>query len=207
MSKPELFFSLDVETDGPIPIRNSMLSFGVVAIDSYGKVHGTFQRNLDLYPGAQPNPDTAKFWAENKSAWDACRKNTVDPKLAMKEFVDWVNEIGQGYEKVCVAYPAGFDFTFLYVYMIDSGVQSPFSFSCLDIKTFASAVLNNTYRNSTKKNWPNNWKNKAMVHTHEALDDALEQGLSFIKMLCEDSSQISKVETTFFESLKTCIRR
>ena len=77
-----------------------------------------------------------------------------------------------------VAYPAGFDFLFVYWYLIKFVGESPFSHSALDIKSFAMAVLKRDFRQSTKRNMPKRWFDD-LPHSHIALDDAIEQGASF----------------------------
>jgi hypothetical protein len=75
-------------------------------------------------------------------------------------------------------YPAGFDFLFVYWYLIRFAGESPFSFSALDIKTYAMALLKKDYRQSTKGGMPKSWFD-SHPHTHIALDDAIEQGALF----------------------------
>jgi hypothetical protein len=86
-----------------------------------------------------------------------------------------------------VAYPAGYDFLFVYWYIIRFGLKSPFSFSCLDMKTYAMAKLGVPYRQAVKKNMPKRWFQGLPEHTHKASDDALEQGLLFLNMLADGS--------------------
>jgi len=68
--------------------------------------------------------------------------------------------------------------------MIGFTGESPFSHSALDIKTFAMAMLKKDYRDSTKRNMPRHWFDQ-LPHTHQALDDALEQGALFCNILNE----------------------
>jgi DNA polymerase III alpha subunit (gram-positive type) len=180
MKKPELFFSVDIESDGPIPADYSMLSFGAAAFLEDGKMLGTFSANLEKLPNAKECPETMEWWSKNQAAYDATRIDTKEPGQAMKEFVDWVN--GFDYSPVLVAYPAGFDFLFIYWYIKHFGLESPFSFSCLDIKSFAMAVMKTDYRKATKKNMPKEWFSDE-PHTHIAEQDAIEQGKLFINML------------------------
>jgi hypothetical protein len=181
MAKPELYFSTDVETDGPIPGPHSMLSLGTAVFAADGELLGTFERNLDLLPGAQPHPDTERFWSDNPEAYAATRVDTRPPEVAMREYVEWVESFKTG-SPVFVAYPAGFDFTFVYWYMIRFAGRSPFSFSALDMKSYAMAKLGTPYRQSTKRNMPKAWFSDK-PHTHKALDDAIEQGELWIAML------------------------
>jgi len=183
----ELYVSIDVETDGPIPAVNSMLSLGAAAFTLDDGCVGTWSSNLHVLPEAETNADTMKWWEGQPAAWAACRENLTQPLNAMKEFVDWVDDTAkaEGKKPVCVAYPAGFDFMFVYWYMIKFAGRSPFSFSCLDIKSYVSAVLKKPFRQSTKRNMPKRWFS-GRRHTHLAVDDALEQGELFMNILKEN---------------------
>jgi hypothetical protein len=184
----EIYFSTDIESDGPIPGPNSMLSFGIAAFEPKNQTPlGTFEANLELLPDAQPHPDTMAWWnaSEQKAAWEACRKNLQNPEQAIKNFVKWVDETCATRPKaspVFVAYPAGYDFTFMYWYMLKFAKRSPFSFSALDIKSFAMGALGANFRETTKRNMPRRWFDES-PHTHVALDDAIEQGRLFLNIL------------------------
>lgn len=184
----ELYFSTDIETDGPIPGPNSMLSFGVVALTADGKELGSFEANLETLPDATPDPSTMDWWKTQPQAWAACRKNLKDPEDTFKRFVSWVQEMcGREYAPVMVCMPSGFDFLFMYWYMIKFAGRSPFSFSCVDMRTYVMATRKTGYKKTSKKFWPNRWFPKNMPHTHVAIDDAREQGLTFVNMLKENS--------------------
>lgn len=186
MAKKELYFSLDIETDGPIPAANSMLSFGCVALDTEGNEVSTFEANLELLPDATPNPETMAWWKQFPEAWDYCRSNIENPVAAMSRFVAWVDETcGDKYRPVAVAMPNTFDYMFMYWYMMMFAGRSPFSFSCVDMKTMAMTMLKKDFRSSGKRSWPKRWFSK-FPHTHKAIDDAREQGHTFITMLREN---------------------
>ena len=57
----EIYVSTDVETDGPIPGVNSLLSFGSAAYRPDKTLVDTFAANLELLPGAVSNPDTMRW--------------------------------------------------------------------------------------------------------------------------------------------------
>ena len=182
----EIYVSTDIEADGPIPGPNSMLSFGsaafIIGDGAHFSVHSTFSRNLEVLPEATPDPDTMKWWGTQPQAWEACRKDTVDPTMAMKDYVAWLKSLPG--KPVFVGYPAGFDFLFVYWYLIRFAGESPFSFSAVDIKTYAMAVLRQEYRATSKKTMPSHWFSEH-PHTHVAVDDAIEQGEMFCRMLIE----------------------
>lgn len=179
----EIYISTDVETDGPIPGPHSMLSFGSAAYSADKQLIATFEANLETLPGAQPHPKTAQWWATQSEAWEACRKNQIPPQEAMTRYLAWLKSLPG--RPVFVAYPAGFDFMFIYWYLIRFTGESPFSHSALDIKTFAMAMLKTDYRESSKNNMPTHWFD-ALPHTHIALDDAIGQGALFCNMLKEN---------------------
>ena len=176
----EIYISTDVETDGPIPGPHSMLSFGSAAYTADKKLVSTFSANLETLDGAAPHPETAQWWATQPEAWAACRTDPQKPENAMRSYLAWIKSL-QG-KPVFVAYPAGFDFLFIYWYLIRFVGESPFSHSALDMKSYAMAVLKKEYRESTKRNMPRQWFDP-LPHTHVALDDAIEQGALFCNML------------------------
>lgn len=185
----ELYFSIDIEADGPIPGRNSMLSFGCAVFTGEGKMIETYTANLDTLPDATTDPNTMEWWNGQPEAWTACRKDTRPAEVVMPEFVQWVKRASGPSSAVFVGYPSGYDFTFMYYYMIAFAGESPFSFSALDIKTMAMVVLGTEFRKTTKKAFPKSWFGKSR-HSHIALDDAIEQGELFCNILAETRKQL-----------------
>jgi hypothetical protein len=179
---PEIYVSTDVETDGPIPGPHSMLSFASAAYRADKTLLGTFAANLGTLPGAAGHPETMAWWDKHPDAWAAARVRPQDPAQAMRDYVTWLKRLPG--TPVFVAYPAGFDFLFVYWYLIRFAGESPFSFSALDMKTFAMVLLRTEYRQAVKRNMPRHWFDP-LPHTHQALDDAVEQGALFCNMLAE----------------------
>lgn len=85
---------------------------------------------------------------------------------------------------VLVAYPVAFDWAFLYWYFerfADDG--SPFGHSsCLDIRTLYQAIAGTVFDRSGKSAMPD-FLQPVSPHTHNALDDAIEQGELFSNLL------------------------
>jgi len=177
-----IYVSTDIETDGPIPGDNSMMSFGSAAYNDAGLLLSDFTRNLLPLQGATPNKDTMEWWATDPDAYRAATTNQIEPRQAMKEYHAWLNKLGAG-KLVFVGYPASFDFMFIYWYFLHFEGYCPFGLSALDMKTYASAILKQPFRKCTKKSMPKEWFNIKRKHTHIALDDAHEQGELFLKML------------------------
>ena len=185
----EIYVSTDVEADGPIPGLFSMLSFGSAAYLADKTLVSTFTANLETLPDATTDPKTMAWWKTQPKGWEACRQNLIAPETAMKEYVAWLNSLPG--KPVFVAYPAGFDFTFIHWYLIKFVGENPFSHSALDIKTYAMAMLKSEYRETTKRKMPAHWFDQKLKHLHIALEDAIEQGELFCNMLAEQTKTLS----------------
>lgn len=186
MGQLEIYVSTDIETDGPIPGDFSMLSLASAAFQPDGSLLDTFSANLEPLPNASRHPKTMAFWQSEPEAWAQLQTNQREPGVAMAQYREWI--AGLPGSPVFVAYPVGFDFTFVYWYLHHFTGDSPFSHSALDMKTMAMSILRRGYRDSSKKSWPKRWFSQERVHTHIALDDAIEQGLEFCHMLSEIKS-------------------
>ncbi len=176
----EIYLSTDIEADGPIPGLHSMLSLASVAINCDGIVISEFSANLETMEGASIHPRMAAWWLTQPVAWRACQENKRAPDLVMADYLRWIQSLPG--RPIFVAMPAGFDFLFVYWYFIRFLGESPFGHSALDMKSFAMALLGTEFRKAGKSGFPKAWQS-ALPHTHIALDDAREQGESFIAML------------------------
>ncbi len=205
MSAMEIYVSTDVEADGPIPGPNSMLSFASAAYTARKELLSTFSANLETPPGSAPDPKTAQWWATQPRAWAACRRDLQPPEVAMRQYVSWLNALPG--KPVFVGYPASYDFLFVYWYLMRFAGESPFSFSALDIKTYAMAMLGTDYRQSTRRRMPKHWSD-SHPHTHIALDDAIEQGALFCNMLAENLRKLQRTDAAhvLFEKLERILR-
>jgi hypothetical protein len=187
----EIYISTDIESDGPIPGPNSMLSsFGSAAFRADKTLVATFTANLTTLPDAQGDPRTMDWWKTQPEAWEACRTDPRPPDEVMPEYVAWLKQLPG--RPVFVGYPAGFDFLFVYWYLIRFTGESPFSHSALDIKSYAMAVLGTDYRASVKRNMPKQWFDD-LPHNHVALDDAIGQGALFCNMLADRQRRFAEV--------------
>ena len=176
----EIYVSTDVETDGPVAGRHSMLSIGSAAYTADKKLLSTFSANLETLPEFSADAHTTAWWATQPDAWTACRRDQQNPCEAMKKYLVWLKSLPG--KPVFVAYPAAFDFPFVYWYLTQYAGENPFGHAVIDIKTYAMAVLRKPYRACGKKSMPPAWFDPGK-HTHVALDDALEQGSLFCNML------------------------
>lgn len=188
--KEEIYVSVDVEADGPVPGLNSMLSFGAAAfiidpltIEGWRQL-SNFRGVLKPLPGAAQDPETMAWWKTQPVAWLQTTEGAEDPQVVMELFIQWIK--GLPGKPVLVGYPITFDFQFIYYYTIKfTGFPAPFGFSGLDIKTLAMAKMHSTYREAVKKKMPKQWFVGAPAHTHDALDDAIGQGVLLMNLLMD----------------------
>lgn len=182
----EIYVSGDIEADGRIPGRNSMMSYGCAAFTLEKELVGTISHNLFPLEGAVRDPEVTKFWDRNPAAWQAATTDQVDPKEAMVELNQWVNQlkIDTGLKPIFVGFPATFDFMWMNWYLNYFANSEPFGFSAFDMKSYAAAYLKKDFSKSVKRNFPRRWFDN-LPHTHIALDDALEQGAMAINMIRE----------------------
>lgn len=182
MTRSDVLMSVDIEADGPIPGEYSMLSFGLAVAGTYD---GTEFQAAD--------PEERTFYAELKPIGDRVDPAALavsgldrdvllregrDPAEAMTEAGAWVRAVGNelGATPVFVAYPLSFDWMWMYWYFVRyAAAGSPFGHSrCLDMKTMYAVKSGAVMSRSTKRFMPKHLLSKR-PHTHNALDDAVEQ--------------------------------
>ena len=179
---PDVYISADVEADGPIPGPYSMISFGLAVAATYdGR---TFARRdpeaTTFYAELRPISDEYDADALAVSGLDRDRllREGRDPAEAMTSAAGWVRSVAaaEGGKPVFVAYPLGFDWMFLYWYFVRfAETGSPFGHSrFLDLKTLYAARSGETVTRSVKGRMPRHLLSRR-PHTHNALDDAMEQ--------------------------------
>ncbi len=181
--KTEIYVSVDIEADGPIPGPHSMLSLGAVAYEAGGRVVGEYSANLETLPGAQAHPDMAAWWAGFPEAWAAARTDPRPPEEVMTEFADWLEALPG--VPIFVAWPATWDFMWVYWYLVRFTGRRPFSEHGIDMRSYAMGMRRRPFLRCGKNYLPRRWFS-SQAHTHVALDDAREQGELFMNMLREN---------------------
>lgn len=187
---PEMYFSFDVEADGRYPSRYSMLSIGMVACATFDG--SNFVRlNIDskvnqFYDTMRPITDQ-----HTPAAVKVCREGGLDrgellisglePFSVMPRLASWVLNACRGSRPVAVCYPA-WDWQWLYDYLERFSPKNPFGFSgMIDMKSWYCGRNKALLINSTKRNMPKKIRS-SRAHTHNALDDAIEQAEMFCNM-------------------------
>lgn len=175
-----LYVVVDIETDGPDPGGNSMLSFGAVASHAEGPPVACFSVNLSPLPGASPEPRTLAWWRSEPEAWAAATRDPVPAATAMTRFAEWLRALPQ--RPVFAAYPLVFDGTWIDWYLrrftglrLCKGPyngEALFEGTAIDMPSLAMGALGLEAAETLRKPFPEAWLG-GHAHSHGALDDAL----------------------------------
>lgn len=180
----EVFISVDIKTDGPIPGKYSMLSLGAVIIGEDPWPHNSAGFHARL------KPISHDFEPE---ATEICRNSGLDrfelietgenPTLAMINFSDWINQVSNDRKPVFVGLNAAFDWQFINWYFHTFLGENPFGQKPLDICAYYMGKFG-------VEEWEQTGKTKLKLvtgvdvpHTHDALEDASEQAKIFSRLL------------------------
>ena len=187
----EIYVSLDIETDGPAPGLNSMLSLGAAAF-SAGSIleFDTWYSTLTPLPEAHPDPKTWAWWQTQPEALKEVQANRVDPDEAIKKFVFWCENLPG--KPVAVGWPIAFDFAFVNYYCHRFAEKNPLGFGGCDIRSFANGItLHSSYYGLKERDLKRVAGNVNVegLRPHVAVDDAIEQGRLFmhLRRYAEDS--------------------
>ena len=109
-------------------------------------------------------------------------KSGRDPMEAMQEFHTWVSRVSNATIPVFVGFNATFDWSFINWYFHTYLGANPFGFAGLDIKSYYMGMARCTWADTRSSRIPERFKNATLLHTHNALDDAIEQAEMFEQM-------------------------
>ncbi len=183
----DVYFSADVETDGPIPGPYSILSFALVYAGTFDGQRfvppETYSQHF--YRELKPISENYQPEALGVNGLDRdrlCREGEA-PETAMTDAAQWIRRIAGRGKPVLVAYPLSFDWSWLYWYFVRFSAEgSPFNHSlCFDMKTaFAVKASIPISEAGRSRILPLLRPNRG--HTHHALDDAEEQAEIFANL-------------------------
>jgi hypothetical protein len=183
----DVYFSADVETDGPIPGPFSILSFALVFAGKFDGTHFTAPDNYKQSFYCELKPISNDFQPEalrvNGLDRDRLIKEGQSPEKAMTEAAQWIKQITADAKPILVAYPLSFDWSWLYWYFTKfSAIGSPFNHSlCFDIKTAFAVKAGVPISEAAKSKLLPNLRPQSR-HTHHALEDAIEQAEIFARV-------------------------
>lgn len=171
----EVYISVDIEASGPLPGAYSMLSLGACKVD------GTDENfYIELRPTSEAFVPEA-MEVIGRSLEDFAGKGS-SPAEAMKDFHDWVLRVSSGNDPVFVGFNAAFDWSFINWYFYTYLGDNPFGIGGIDIKSFYMGMTGCDWGDTRSSRIPDQFKGQSL-HTHNALDDAIEQAEMFGLML------------------------
>jgi hypothetical protein len=160
------FIVVDVEADGPIPHKYSMVSFGAVIVDSslsktfYGKV----------------KPISKEFIPEALavSGHSRLEHETFDePSLVMTDFKQWINANSVG-RPIFLSDNLAFDWQWINYYFHFFIGGNPFGFSGRRIGDMYAGMQHDTFAS---------WKHlRVTKHDHNPVNDAIGNAEALLKM-------------------------
>ncbi len=163
------YIVIDVEADGPIPNKYSMVSFGAVIVEPtltktfYGKVKPI---SNEWIPEAL---DVSGFSREEHESFG-------NPEEVMKEFFDWVMENSNG-KPIFISDNPAFDWQWINYYFHSYIGKNPFGFSARRIGDLYCGMKMDTGLNSE-------WKRKLRKtkHDHNPVNDAKGNAEALLSM-------------------------
>lgn len=164
----EIYISVDIEAAGPVPVTYSMLSLGACVV-------GNTDQNF--YVELQPINDAfiqAAIEVTGRTLSDFS-KTGIPPKEAMRKFQEWVISINN---PVFVGFNAPFDWSFVNWYFHTFLGENPFGIGGIDIKAYYMGITGCLWSETKSSKIPAQFKGITR-HTHNALDDAIEQAEMF----------------------------
>jgi len=175
-----IFLSLDVETSGPSPGQNSLVSIGAAPVVRRG---GQWAVNLarTFYVELKPQPGAAEV-AEATSIHGLTAEYLLEhgdePETAMQSFVDFYDGLRARYSRVrSAAWPASFDGPFVGWMCHRYLGLNPLGHSTFDIASYAMGALDCTDRRRLQHVMKvAGYVKPANPDEHHALSDAIAQG-------------------------------
>ena len=160
------YYVVDVETDGEIPPKYSMVCFGAVKL--------TPELDTTFYGKTRPIsdlwiPDALKisgFSREEHMMFD-------EPEKVMKEFADWIEGTTKG-RAVFVSDNNGFDFSWINYYFHTYLGRNPFGWSSRRIGDIYCGMKMDMF---VRWKWL-----RETVHDHNPVNDALGNAQALLKM-------------------------
>lgn len=150
------YIVVDVEADGEIPYRNSMVCFGAIIVEP------TLSKTF--YGQTKP---ISEIWKPDALAVSGFSREEheefPDPKLTMLMFDDWIKVNSKGHPIFISDNPC-FDWQWINYYFHTYLGKNPFGFSGRRIGDMYAGLVKDTYAK---------WKQlRRTSHTHHPVDDA-----------------------------------
>lgn len=135
------FISVDVEASGPLPGFFDLLSIGAVAVrvagDSIAIDDGGFYVELAPIHG-RADPGAMRV---NRLDYEQLKRTGEPLDVAARTFADWTKVVSTDGPPVFVGYCANFDWAFVNDLFFRAGIENPFGYKAMDLRSLALGVL------------------------------------------------------------------
>ena len=170
----ECNISVDVEASGPIPGEYSMLSIGACVVGDTGK---------RFYAELKPINDNFVERALEvcKLSMEELKEKGEEPGAALRRFIAWTSSVSNNRRAVFCSFGT-FDWMFVKWYLIKFTGSGVFGPNGCDMKSYYAGMMGVGFSQARKKTMEQRFK-PGTRHTHNALDDAIEQAEIFAKFL------------------------
>lgn len=177
----EIYFSVDIETAGPVPAEFSMLSLGACPIN---------QPEQFFYAELKPINENFVPEALAVSRFDlsVLKETGEESAAAIERFKGWVEAMAGANKPVFAGFNAGFDWSFVNWYFHKFTGDNPFGFAPLDIKSYYMGAVGCRWSETTSSRLPPELQPTTKA-THNALDDARAQAEIFRKLLAKEKTR------------------
>lgn len=160
------YFVVDVEADGPIIGRHSMVCFGAIKL--------TPELDTTFYGKVKP---ISEFYEPEALAVSGFKREEHekfdDPFVVMSDFANWIKKNSVG-KPILISDNNGFDASWINYYFHVYHYNNPFGWS--------SRRIGDLYCGMVKDTWAN-WKHlRDTKHTHHPVDDAKGNAEALLKM-------------------------
>ncbi len=171
----ERYFSVDIESAGPIPGKYSMLSVGACVVGAPDRA---------FYAELRPISMDAVPAALEVSQFDLAQlaQTGESPVDVMNRFRTWILAETQSFRPVFVGFNATYDWQFVNWYFHTFCGDNPFGFGGVDIKSYHMGKCSLAWGDTTSSKLPTRYQPET-PQTHNALDDARAQASIFRKLL------------------------
>ena len=173
--KIERYYSVDIESAGPIPGKYSMLSLGACLVENPGEGY-----YVELKPISKDFvPDALRVSGFDLADLEA---KGQPPPNAMRDFRKWVERTAGQAKPIFVGFNGCYDWQFVNWYLESFAGGNPFGFGGIDIKSYYMGLSGLPWAKTTSSQLPPEFQPDTS-QTHNALDDARAQASMFAKML------------------------
>lgn len=175
----QIYIIVDIELNGLVPGKHSMISIGAVASTEDQELDSFYKKLLpldDLFTA----PETMSWWKTQPKAWEEVNTGAEPASIVIEEFREWVESFGKS--PIFVASPLVLDYPFIKWYLHKFGGKQLFEDSTptqrtLDLASYTAGKLDIPLSVSRRMQLSTEITQGMPEHSHKAIDDARGYGV------------------------------